>query len=139
MNKFSGKAKVFFTVGSIALILGGMIYWLYRPKTYVAMCMPEGLWLDVLRKFMSWGNVPFVKYYFPDYLWAIALSCGLHLIFRPKICASVLCTVVVVIYGGIYELLQYFSVIGGTGDLWDILMYILAGITVNILNSTYKE
>ena len=67
------------------------------------------------------------------------MSCGLHVIFQPEICVSALCTVAVVIYGGVYELLQYLGVIGGTGDLWDVLMYILAGITVNILNSTYKE
>ena len=80
-----------------------------------------------------------IKYYFSDYLWAVSLCCGLHCILLPSNKGSLLCFAITVCYGFIWELLQYASIFKGTGDLWDILMYILAGFTVLILNFISKK
>ena len=134
MVDFSMKAKKFLAVGSIAIFTGGLIYLLFRPNVYAVRWVPENKYLLLLRESLRWMGTPFVKYYLADYLWAVALSCGLHLIFSPKVKGSCICTTIVLLYGLTFELSQYCGFISGTGDLWDVLMYILAGISVNILN-----
>lgn len=90
-----------------------------------------------VRNQLSWLDCGFLKYYLPDYLWGVALACGLHAIFNPKAKESLICTVVVVLLGALYEVLQWFGIISGTGDIVDVVLYALAGATVNVIN--YKR
>lgn len=117
-----------------ALLVGALIYILFRPNTYVAQMVAAAVPLYGLSYTFSWLECDLVKYYLPDYLWAVSLSCGLHGIFQPTMRGSVACTAVVALFGGVYEGLQCIGVINGTGDAVDGLWYVLAGVTVNIIN-----
>lgn len=139
MNKSSMKAKCFFAVSLSSLLLGGMIYLLFRPHTYIALIVSNYIQFDRITECLRWMNCGWVKFYLADYLWALSLSGGLHLIFQPDRRGTVWCALTVISYGGIYELLQQLNWISGTGDLWDLLMYILAALTANILNLSLKE
>lgn len=130
---------MFLTAGVVTLGIGTAVYLLFRPQSIVAMHFPLPSVLTRLRPFFSFLDHPWIKYYFSDYLWAVSLCCGLHCILLPSNKGSLLCFAITVCYGFIWELLQYASIFKGTGDLWDILMYILAGFTVLILNFISKK
>jgi len=135
MSNSSKKRITFFITGMASLLMGAMIYLLFRPTVIFAQCLDDEKWVLFLRQLLSWLDLTVVKFHLVDYLWALSLSCGLHLIFCPDLKGSLFCTLTVALYGGLFELLQSLGVISGTGDWFDILGYILAGITVNILNS----
>lgn len=125
---------IFIIPGFISLFAGLLIYLFYRPDSYISI---------LLQRYVSFGfnlglfdifNNKFIKFYFVDYLWAFSLSCGLHSIFMPGKIGTYAITAVVFLYGMIYEVLQLCSIIDGTGDILDVLLYALAGITVNIIN-----
>ena len=128
------KTSLFWISGVISLMLGGMIYVFYRPNTYVFNFFRE---IPLPRQSFLFLDVPWIKYYFADYLWAYSLCCGLHLIFQPQRTGSFLLAGITVLFGSTFEFLQYAGVLSGTGDLWDVLMFILAGFTVNMINLYY--
>lgn len=136
MNK---KLIRFYIVGGAALLLGGLIYLVLRPGTYVARLFPEYSWLKALRGQLQWQGLDFLRFYFADYLWALSLCCGLHILFHPKRKGSLLCAGITVIYGAGLELLQFFNCISGTGDFWDVIMFILAGLTATIINEKKEK
>ena len=136
MNK---KMTRFYIVGGAALLLGGLIYLLLRPASYVARLFPEYSWLKALRAQLQWQWLDLLRYYFADYLWALSLCSGLHILFAPKRVGSFLCTGVTALYGAVLELLQFFGQIPGTGDLWDVVMFILAGLTATIINEKKEK
>lgn len=134
MIKKETKYSCFCILGIVALILGLLIYVLFRENTYISKIVLSILPLNFLKEYFFFLNNKFVKFYFVDYLWAFSFSCWLHIIVKPTRTSSVLCTFIVFFSGLFYELLQYFHVINGTGDIVDILLYLLAGLTVNIIN-----
>ncbi|MBQ8740572.1 MAG: hypothetical protein IJY79_03355 [Clostridia bacterium] len=90
--------------------------------------------LKFLREvFLPFEN-DFIKYYLADYLWCLSLSCGLHIIFLPDMKKSIVLTIISFIFGIAYECLQKFNIINGTGDKIDIILYLLAALTVNLIN-----
>ena len=137
MNLHLPKTGIYYIVGILALALGGGCYLLCRPNTYVAQAVIKIIPMREVRNQLSWLDCGFLKYYLPDYLCGVALACGLHAIFNPKAKESLICTVVVVLLGALYEVLQWFGIISGTGDIVDVVLYALAGATVNVIN--YKR
>jgi len=117
-----------------ALVIGGFIYLLFRKNTYIAECISHLISVMFLRELFSFLDINFIKYYFVDYLWAFSLNCGLHTIFLPNIKCSFLLTTIVFLIGALYEILQTIDFINGTGDIVDVIMYLLAAITVNLIN-----
>lgn len=130
------KTKIlwFWVVGVFSLILGLLIYLLFRENTIITTHMSYIMDLKPLRNVFLWAENDFLKYYLVDFLWALSFSCGLHIIFKPKIKVSLLCSFVVIVFGTVFELLQFFNIINGTGDILDVLSYILAALTVNIMD-----
>ena len=123
----------YFLLGLVAIVLGLLIYLIFRPNTYVSVSMKMFLKIDMPVEFSNY-NVPFLKYYFADYLWAFAFSCWLRCILFDVRKRDDLCFFIVGITGILYEFMQFFGVVSGTGDIYDCLLYLLAGWTVNILN-----
>lgn len=134
MIKNKIKITIFTFIEISALILGGLIYWLFREKTYISKLVSYYIDGEVLKQQFGIFDSNFLKYYFVDYLWALSLSCGLHSIFLPEFKTSLKITFIVFIFGIIYEILQKIGNINGTGDIIDILLYLLAGITTNLIN-----
>ena len=136
-NSIMKKEKyiVLFSVLSfISLFVGMIIYLFYRENSYISIYLHSLLNVPYLPDLLGLGNNKFIRFYFVDYLWVFSLSCGLHCVFIPRMTGSLIITAVVFLYGSIYEILQFYAIIDGTGDILDVLLYALAGITVNIIN-----
>ena len=133
--KFVIKQNIcFFIVGSISLVIGGIIYVLLRENTYVSIIVREIFSMENLSLNSNRCVGDFLKYYFVDYLWAVSLSCGLHIVLTPFKSRWIISTGMVLFAGGLFDLLQYMYIVSGTGDIADITMYFLAALTVNFIN-----
>ncbi len=121
-------------LGIAALILGGLLYILFRTDTYIS-----GI-LSRISLFRQWAIVAraysndFVKFYLPDFLWAFSLGCLLHAVTGSSGYRSVLCCIGASACGSAWELLQMLNIVSGTFDLMDILMYLLAGAVCFLIN-----
>lgn len=126
------KRQKFIILGVTSLLVGLLVYVIFRPNTYVSKLI-----FSIINTPFEYANISgcrVVRFYIGDYLWAFSLSCWLHAIYLPRGSESVFCTVIVCAVGLGYEVLQFFGAVSGTGDVIDFLMYLLAGLTANILN-----
>lgn len=124
----------------LALLFGAGIYALLRENTYVSIWINNLVDLSSGRYFCkSYSNV-FVKYYLPDFLWALGLCSGLNVVFENELKNIVLSGVLTLISGLIWELMQLLDIVSGTGDIIDILLYLSASIIVVMINIiTYRR
>ncbi len=129
-NKSSEKVILCF-LGISSLLIGLFIYVIFRENTYVAQYVAKIVDLSGLRKALKPIEGNFIKFYFPDYLWGVAFASGLHTLFLPTLRNSIRCSAVVFICGTVYEFLQYCALVPGTGDLIDVILYLLSGTTVS--------
>ena len=134
MLKFNKSRLFFCCIGVISLCIGLLIYLFFRENTYIAELVENVIDLSKLRSKMRFLGNDFIKYYLVDYLWALSLCSGLHIIFKPSIKNSIIAVVTVFLYGATYEILQFSNIISGTGDIADIILYLLAALTVNLIN-----
>ncbi len=116
-----------------ALALGGIIYLLFRDRTHIH----DALHMPALLNHTKFIGDDFVRYTLPDFLWAYSFACAFHAILCGK--KRMLIFFTVVLSGGIYELMQHLSLISGTGDLLDAIMYILAAVIANFIFSKKRE
>ena len=121
-------------ITSIAsLFLGGAIYILYRENCYVSNFVEGFIPLSFVRDAFNPFECDFIKYYLIDFLWASSLATALSTLFDSKRCIF-LTALFVFLLGFVWELLQFFNIISGTGDIADIFMYLTAGLTAVIIN-----
>ncbi len=124
------KRNVYIIFCIISLCIGGGLYVIFRPNTYIAdfvrslLPVSEALFLKA-----ESINCDLVKYYLPDFIWALSLNCGLNAIFNTKKAVFINGGVVFGI-GVLWELAQYVGITSGTGDLIDVAMYTLAILTI---------
>lgn len=137
--KLFKQINVMLTISLSSLVIGLIIYLAFRKETYISVIIESCFGCFHLHSVFDVFNNSFVKYYLVDYLWGISLSSSLHLVFLPSSRESVAIIFVVAIFGFVYELLQSCSLINGTGDIIDVLLYLLAGISVSIINLSLKE
>lgn len=117
-----------------ALLLGGALYVLFRGNTCVSILVRSIL--PVPQFPMS---CPFLSFYLPDFLWAFSLCCLLMAIHTPDSKGVVLCSVFGFSLGVLWELLQYAHITGGTGDIWDMAVYLLAAALSVLINLGGKK
>lgn len=110
----------------LSLILGVIIYTYFRPNTYIGNILSKILHI---RKVNS-NSFIVLSFYFPDYLWAFSLCSGLFAIYPLKQKLIYLWGIVTFIYGVLWEILQYYSIVSGTFDIVDIFMYFAAASSV---------
>ena len=118
-----------------ALFLGGLLYVFFRPNTHIAGMFA---FLHLPRLCAS----DFFKFYLPDFLWALSLSCGFIAIYCPKKSGVLFCAVGAFLFGLVWELLQYIEAVSGTADIHDIIMYFFASaicITINLKGDRNNE
>lgn len=116
-----------------ALLVGAVLYILCRPDTYIGEIFSGCPYVDMLRE----KAAPFVVNlhgYLPDFLWALALSCSLHAVFLPKGKGVIVCAGIVVLAGIVWELMQVYGTVTGTGDGVDVLMYLCGGLVSVMIN-----
>lgn len=131
------KRGVNILVCILALVAGLAIYVVFRPNTYLSKFVAEMPFATRIKEFAAPFPCDFLKYYLVDYLWELALCCGLIAIFLPDRSAVLRCCAFSLAFGTAWEILQKVDLAGGTGDLLDILMYLAAALTATLLN--YKE
>lgn len=124
------KRISFIFLSVLFIVVGALIYVFFRPTTYIAQFIGN---LTGLNSFGEFGS-SFLKFYLPDFLWAISLSFGLYAIYLPNIKTSIILSVVVFVYGVLWEVLQVIGVIGGTGDIVDVIMYLVASMLAVTFN-----
>ena len=122
-------------LGTSSLVLGLIIYLLFRPNAYVSRMILSELPMKGVFDCSDLCDSSFLKFYFADFLWAFSLTCWLHAIFLPDISGSWICALIVLASGSLYELLQFLGIVNGTGDFIDVFMYATGGglVSVNIL------
>ncbi len=121
-----------------ALFAGAALYILLRPDTYIATALARFDFLVQLQDKLKYIDCDFLRFYFPDFLWAFSLSCSLQAIFAPMKTGTFLCCIAALLCGTVWELFQYFGVIKGTGDWVDVLMYALAAFASVIIQIKEK-
>lgn len=116
----------------ISLCIGGCIYVFFRPNTYISEFIRSISPITI--NFFSNTEIPninFLKYYLSDLLWSFSLYCGLNALFTTK--KNLLTNgFLVLLLGALWELAQHKNIIPGTGDLIDILMYVV-GIAITLI------
>lgn len=117
----------------VCLSLGTLIYLLTRPDAYISIVVYK------LFKFKNMKTIvfPFVSFYIPDYLWGVALCSCLNAVCPYE--NTILWGVITFLYGTLWECLQLFSLVNGTADIIDVSMYLLAAITVILINYNFKK
>ena len=113
--------KLLFCVSQsvIGLTFGGIIYVLLGKNTYINRILNYNVDIE-LTPFLS-----FLRFYFADFLWAYGLCFSLSVILDCKKAA-----IITVLFSALYEILQYFNVISGTGVFFDVLVYLAASFIV---------
>ena len=121
----------------LSIFLGALIYAVFRKETYVSQIILSFADLSKIKDAVGWAECEFVKYYFPDYLWAFSLDCGVLFILNPTSRrATISCSALTILFGSLYEILQGVNVIKGTGDIIDVVMYFLAVLIIYLF---YKK
>jgi hypothetical protein len=78
-------------------------------------------------------KLTFIQNYIPDALWAYALSSTIFIIWNRKINYTWL--IILFLFFIAFETAQFYKIIVGTGDLWDIIAYISGTLVVILSNS----
>ena len=120
--------------GLLSLLIGAVLYILFRPASYVALLFGNVGWVSQLQDLLRPVGCDFLRFYFPDFLWAFALSCGLQTVFMPQKWGVAACGTAAFACGVIWEGLQKTGAVSGTGDWLDVLMYFLAGVASILIN-----
>ncbi len=122
-----------FLLSVVSLTCGGLLYVLFRETTYLSKIFERFPFVSHSREVVSFLSCDFVAFYLPDFLWGFALCSGLLAIFDSGIRGSLVCVLTALFWGVAWEMAQYAGVVSGTGDVVDVLMYLVAaGVAVII-------
>lgn len=128
------KRKKNILFGLVALIAGCLLYILFRTNTYIGGMLDGMEDIATIRRMCVFEVSDLYKFYLPDFLWGFSLGCGLIAIYNPRVKGIIVCASFSFLCGCMWELLQYLGVLNGTGDVHDIIMYLLASAVCIIIN-----
>ena len=124
-------------LAAASLMLGGLLYVLFRPTTILAvLCGQIPIVLQIQMLFAR-HKCPVLSYYFVDFLWGLSLSSGLQAIHTPRKKGIIGFALLAFGWGCLWEVLQWLRVVSGTGDFFDVFMYFLAALISILIN--FKE
>lgn len=127
---------------TIPLVLGVIIYCIFRPDTYIAVWVRKIAGnnvpgkFDIRRKNSNWLTI-FAKNYACDILWAYALTAAVYFVEKETKRGGFKCIAWCWLFEIFMELLQYFGVTQGTFDIWDIVSEMTATATAAAVLQTY--
>lgn len=121
--------KIYFVISFFSLFIGGIYYLLFSSGTFLHSLLPTKL----IYIFPIFNDISPIRFYFADFVWGFSLSAALHGLFIPNRRGSILIILVVSSLGLLYELAQYITIVIGTADPIDFLIYILAASAVTII------
>ena len=123
----------------ISLTLGGLLYIVFRENSHFSGWFNGFILVEEIRTHFAVFSSAFLKYYFPDFLWGFSLACGFVAIYNPKKQGVYLCGAISFTLGCVWEALQAFSVVSGTGDFFDIMMYLISSIACIMINQKEQK
>ncbi|MBE5928817.1 MAG: hypothetical protein E7267_05545 [Lachnospiraceae bacterium] len=133
------KQKKNLLLSIVALVAGCFLYAFFRKNTYIGSMFDSIKYVERVRQICLCSVCNVYKFYLPDFLWGFSLSCGLIAIHNPSKKGVFICASFAFLCGCLWELLQYFAVLSGTGDIHDIIMYLLASAICIIINLKETE
>ncbi|MBP3696375.1 MAG: hypothetical protein J6J45_02435 [Clostridia bacterium] len=130
------KKRVILTLLAIfSLITGLLIYLFLRKDTYLHGYFSAELCNYVYVNVKSNILTDFIRYYLPDFLWAFAFGAALTAVsYSHNRIVIILFSAVSFLIGVLFEFVQYFGIVNGTFDYFDILMYAVAALTCAAIN-----
>lgn len=114
--------------GLSALMMGGLLYILFRESSHIGSFFSNSACVRMLRSLMEPLSSDLAQFYLPDLLWVFSLSCGLLAIGDDGERNIFWCGAVAFGCGCCWELLQFTGAVSGTGDGIDVLMYLLGSL-----------
>ena len=126
-------------LGFAALIVGGLLYLLFLENTYIGRLFGNFDGVLLLRGWCRPLACDFTRFFLPDLLWCFSLSCCLLAVRGAGRENVVICGVMALGCGFGWELLQYLSIIDGTGDPLDVFMYLLGCCLYFLINLKEKK
>ncbi len=82
-------------------------------------------------------NYSLLKNYFPDGLWSYALTSCILIIWDRSL--NYFWLLFIILFFVLYEILQYLHFAKGTGDVWDIIAYIVGAFIAIIITKFAKR
>lgn len=122
-----------------ALVLGALVYILFRPNTHIAHFFDDMSVVTQIRREVIQLSRSHFHYFVPDLLWSFALSCGIQAICEFEKSKLYICALVALSCGIVWEILQWHGIVSGTGDFWDILMYLVGSVLSILINVKGEE
>ena len=121
---------------AFALILGAILYGLYRQDTYVG-----GIAGNIIGVSLPVGNAFSVcaAYYLPDFLWMFSMVCALFAVTLPEGSLTICLCCLAAFLGIAWELMQLWDFVSGTADVHDVFLYSMAVISAAIISSLKKR
>ncbi|MBQ8605840.1 MAG: hypothetical protein IJ408_03810 [Clostridia bacterium] len=124
-----------FLICFASLCLGSAVYILSRPDVYISKFV-----LQMLNVKEYTGIFPsFVSFYIPDFLWATSLCSGLFAVYPLKAKKSLIWGIITFLYGALWEFFQAVSIVSGTADIIDVILYLTAAVVVVAINYYLKK
>lgn len=132
--KLSFKYYVICSVAGISLLAGYFNYWLFQPDIILFKIMGEHVNAhDIKNNFI----LHFFTGYFSDIAWCFSLCCIVFTLAELKY-ISYSGKILLLLLPFITEAMQYYGIINGTFDWFDILTYAII-ITVFVLFFPYLK
>lgn len=132
------KRTAYFFLCFIPLTIGGGLYLLYRESSYITVFAEGFLPIEKVRMLFNLKNSDFLNYYFPDFLWAFSYYYGVRFVLHPNGKMHI-AAVIVAVSGILWELFQYLKIVKGTGDFYDVLMYLIAVVFAVLIEKILKK
>ena len=126
------RSNIYISIAS--LLAGGILYVLFRENSYLGKLFAQCTVIIRLKALTSPLDSDLSKFHLPDFLWGLSLGCSLQAALGMKGYGILICGFVPFLCGALWECMQFFGIIPGTGDYWDIVSYFLAGAICIIIN-----
>lgn len=118
----------------ISLFIGGLLYVIFRENTILGKAFDEIELIIDIRKIANRFPFKFHKIFLPDFLWELSLCCGLTAIGGQSNTNTLICCIIGFATGVLWETLQFTEIATGTGDIVDIVIYLLASSICLVIN-----
>lgn len=132
------RSNLIFYGGNIfgALVAGVLVYFLFRPDTYVSQVICSGLGIEwpvgVIGVFPDW-IVVFLRNYMCDMFWAYALTFAVGALLHDVLGSSFSVLLVCGIFEIVIELSQEIGIMSGTFDMVDVVLEICITAFVTLI------
>ena len=117
------KRKIVFWIANIfiPLLIGGVVYILFRPDTYFSQYIFNKLNFIPVIDSEPTLIIKFIKYYLCDILWAYSLTFAVLFVFQNETNRFIASLSICIVFEMITEFVQLWNLIPGTFDFVDMV------------------